>query len=54
VAFGFFIVSISSFYGYYVKGGALEVGKSSTRAVVVSSVVILIFNFIITKLMLLK
>jgi phospholipid/cholesterol/gamma-HCH transport system permease protein len=53
VAFGFIIVSISSFYGYYVKGGSLDVGKASTKAVVVSSVVILIANFIITKLMLL-
>ena len=53
VAFGFIIVSISSFYGYFVKGGSLDVGKASTKAVVVSSVVILIANFIITKLMLL-
>ena len=53
VAFGFIIVSISSFYGYYVKGGSLDVGKASTKSVVVSSVVILITNFVITKLMLL-
>jgi len=53
VAFGFIIVTISSFYGYYVKGGSLDVGKASTKSVVVSSVVILIFNFVITKLMLL-
>jgi phospholipid/cholesterol/gamma-HCH transport system permease protein len=53
VAFGFIIVSISSFYGYYVKGGSLDVGRASTKAVVISSVVILIANFIITKLMLL-
>lgn len=53
VAFGFIIVSISSFYGYYVKGGSLDVGKASTKSVVISSIVILITNFIITKLMLL-
>ena len=53
VAFGFIIVSVSSFYGYYVKGGSLDVGKASTKAVVISSVVILVANFIITKLMLL-
>ncbi len=53
VAFGFIIVSISSFYGYYVQGGSLDVGKASTKAVVISSVVILIANFVITKLMLL-
>lgn len=53
VVFGFIIVSISSYYGYYVKGGSVEVGKSSTEAVVTSSICILIANFIITQLMLL-
>lgn len=53
VVFGFIIVSVSSFYGYYVKGGSIEVGRSSTQAVVTSSVCILIANFIITQLMLL-
>jgi phospholipid/cholesterol/gamma-HCH transport system permease protein len=52
--FGFLIVSISSFYGYYVKGGSLDVGKASTQAVVSSSVAILIANFILTQLMLLS
>lgn len=53
VAFGFIIVSVASFHGYYVKGGSLDVGKASTKAVVVSSVGILVVNFILTKLMLL-
>jgi phospholipid/cholesterol/gamma-HCH transport system permease protein len=53
VVFGFLIVSIASFYGYYTKGGALDVGRSSTQAVVSSSVAILIANFILTQLMLL-
>ena len=53
VVFGFLIVSISSFYGYYVKGGALEVGRSSTQAVVASSVAILIANFLLTQMILL-
>ena len=53
VVFGFLIVSVSSFYGYYVKGGALEVGKSSTQAVVASSVAILIANFLLTQMILL-
>jgi phospholipid/cholesterol/gamma-HCH transport system permease protein len=53
VVFGFLIVSISSFYGYYTKGGALDVGKASTKSVVSSSVAILIANFILTQLMLL-
>jgi phospholipid/cholesterol/gamma-HCH transport system permease protein len=53
VVFGFLIVSIASYYGYYTKGGALDVGKSSTQAVVSSSIAILIANFILTQLMLL-
>lgn len=50
--FGLIITTVSSFYGYYAKGNSLEVGRSSTRAVVVSSVVILIFNLILTHLLL--
>lgn len=53
VVFAFLIVSISSYYGYYTKGGALDVGKSSTRAVVNSSVAILIANFFLTQMLLL-
>lgn len=53
VVFAFVIVSVSSFYGYYTKGGALDVGKSSTQAVVTSSIVILVCNLILTKLLLL-
>ncbi len=53
VVFGFLIVSIASFYGYYTKGGSLDVGRSSTQAVVSSSISILIANFILTQLMLL-
>jgi phospholipid/cholesterol/gamma-HCH transport system permease protein len=53
VVFAFIMTSIASYYGYYVEGGSLEVGRSSTRAVVYSSVVILMFNLILTKLLLL-
>ena len=53
IVFGFLIVSIASFYGYYTKGGALDVGKASTQAVVSSSIAILIANFILTQIMLL-
>ena len=53
VVFAFVIVTISSFYGYYTKGGALDVGRSSTQAVVISSVVILICNFFLTQMILL-
>ncbi len=50
--FAFLITSISGFYGYYAKGNSLEVGSASTKAVVVSSVMILIFNLILTQLLL--
>lgn len=53
VVFGFLIVSITAFYGYYAKGGSIDVGKSSTESVVMSSVAILIANFILTQLILL-
>ena len=50
--FAYIITSISAFYGYYAKGNSLEVGRASTRAVVVSSIVIMIFNLILTQLLL--
>ncbi|MDR1592350.1 MAG: ABC transporter permease [Prevotellaceae bacterium] len=50
--FGFIIASISAFYGYYAFGGALDVGRASTNAVVNSSVLILLINIILTKLLL--
>jgi phospholipid/cholesterol/gamma-HCH transport system permease protein len=50
--FAFIITSVSSYHGYYTKGGALEVGRSSTKAVVYSSVLILLFNFLLTQLLL--
>lgn len=52
VVFAFIISSIAAYYGYSVKGGALEVGKASTDAVVNSSVIILLFNVMLTKLLL--
>jgi phospholipid/cholesterol/gamma-HCH transport system permease protein len=52
VFFAFIITSVSSFQGYYVDGGSLEVGRSSTKAVVYSSVLILLFNVILTQLLL--
>ena len=52
VVFAFIITSVSGYFGFYTKGGALEVGESSTRAVVVSSVTIIIFNLLLTNLLL--
>jgi putative membrane protein len=50
--FAYVIASVSSYFGYYVKGGALEVGKASTNAVVSSSILILLLDVILTKLLL--
>jgi phospholipid/cholesterol/gamma-HCH transport system permease protein len=50
--FAFIITSIPAYYGYNVKGGALEVGVASTKGVVTSSIVILIANYVITQLLL--
>ena len=50
--FAFLITSISAFYGYYSKGGALDVGRSSTLAVSYSMIMILVSNYLITQIML--
>lgn len=52
VFFGVIITSVSSYFGYYTEGGALEVGRSSTKAVVNSSLVVLLFNLILTSTLL--
>jgi phospholipid/cholesterol/gamma-HCH transport system permease protein len=52
VVFAFIIASVSSYFGYFTKGGSIEVGKSSTKAVVSSSILILVCNFILTNLLL--
>lgn len=50
--FAFIISSISSFYGYTVKGGSVEVGKASTDAVVMSNIMILVADVMLTILLL--
>lgn len=50
--FAFLISSISSYYGYHVKGGALEIGRASTRSVVVSCIAILLADYILSALLL--
>lgn len=52
VIFAFIISSVSSYYGYYVKGGSLEVGRASTKAVIYSSIIMLVANYLVTQLML--
>jgi phospholipid/cholesterol/gamma-HCH transport system permease protein len=49
--FAFIITSISAYCGYYAKGNSLEVGRASTRAVVSSSIAIMIFDLILTQIM---
>ena len=50
--FAFIISSIPSYFGYHVKGGALEIGRASTRAVVVSCVAILAADYVLAALLL--
>ena len=50
--FCFMISSIAAFLGYYAKGGSLGVGRSSTKTIVVTSILILMADLIVTQLML--
>ncbi len=50
--FAFIISSIPAYFGYYVKGGALEIGRSSTRAVVISCILILFADYMLAALLL--
>ncbi|GAB3177423.1 MlaE family ABC transporter permease [Telluribacter humicola] len=50
--FGFLISTISSYQGYYTKGGALEVGQSSTQAVTNSCIAILVADYLLAQLFL--
>lgn len=50
--FGFLVASVPAYYGYYVQGGALQVGKASTTAVVNTNILILLFDLILTRLLL--
>ncbi len=50
--FAFIITSVASYQGFYVKGGAIEVGRCSTQAVVNTSILIIFANLILTQIML--
>jgi phospholipid/cholesterol/gamma-HCH transport system permease protein len=50
--FSFIISSIPSFYGYYVNGGALEIGRASTKSVIVSCVLILLADYVLSAVLL--
>ena len=51
VFFGFIIATIGCFYGMNTKGGTQGVGRSTTQAVVVSSVLIIVSDFVISRFM---
>jgi phospholipid/cholesterol/gamma-HCH transport system permease protein len=50
--FAFVLATIPSYHGYFMRGGALEVGKASTTAFVWTSVAIILLNYILTQLLL--
>ena len=50
--FAFIISSVAAYYGYYVKGGSLEIGRSSTKSVVVSCIVILLADYFLAAMLL--
>jgi len=52
VVFAFVLATVPSFYGYFMKGGALEVGKASTTSFVWTSVIIILLNYILTQMLL--
>ncbi|HET8754088.1 MAG TPA: ABC transporter permease [Salinimicrobium sp.] len=52
ILFAFILATVPSFHGYYMKGGALEVGQASTTSFVWTSVVIIITNYVVTQLLL--
>ena len=50
--FAFIISSVPAYYGYYVRGGALEIGRSSTKSVVVSCIMLLFADYVLTQILL--
>lgn len=52
LTYAFIITSVSSYQGYYTHGGALEVGESSTKAVVYSAVAILFSDYLLSQILL--
>ena len=47
VTFGYILTSVSCYQGYFVKGGSIELGEASTRAVVYSNILILLADYVI-------
>ncbi|MFM1772531.1 MAG: hypothetical protein RLZZ71_1673 [Bacteroidota bacterium] len=53
IFFAFILSTIPAYHGYYASGGALEVGKSSTKGVVYSMVAVMVANYLLTQILLL-
>jgi phospholipid/cholesterol/gamma-HCH transport system permease protein len=51
-SFAFLLSSIPAYYGYYVQGGALEIGRASTKSVVVTCITILFADYVLSALLL--
>ena len=52
LVFAFLIATVPSYHGYYVKGGSIAVGKASTKSVVWTTILIVIFNYFLTQMLL--
>ena len=52
MVFAFVIATVPSYFGFYVKGGSLEVGRASTQSVVWTSIVIILLNYFLTQMLL--
>lgn len=51
IVFAFILTSVSAYQGYFVKGGSIELGQASTNAVVISDVLILVFDYLLAVLL---
>ncbi|MDT8347939.1 MAG: ABC transporter permease [Flavobacteriaceae bacterium] len=52
IVFAFILATVPAYHGYYMKGGALEVGKASTKSFVWTCITIIATNFLLTQLIL--
>ena len=52
LVFAFLIATVPSYFGYYVKGGSIAVGKASTQAVVWTTILIVVANYFLTQMLL--
>jgi phospholipid/cholesterol/gamma-HCH transport system permease protein len=50
--YSFIISSVPAYYGYHVEGGSLEIGRASTKSVIVSCVLILLADYVLAAVLL--